>query len=783
MTTLVNFNIKNATGDPVANAQIDITLTEPGVEYLSGDLTIPTTTKGTTDSEGFFQAELGAVDTAPYIAVVYDPKSNRKGVYEFFVPENENPVDVADLVLLPKPSGISYDSASIAQITSDRVRAEQAANKSEAGRLARYTEVKIPSFTSIDGVNSYVLKLTDSNGFLRVSTLEGTIVIPDEGVPFEIGTGIVFVNNYEPPQNINITFASQTEGVVVRTLGSQEIKLSTRSDFIVLVKVAPNLWTIANLAAGSAGLEGLPDYEPRFINIEADISGLQGWREAFRNELDDVIDSTAENTNAIAAINNSIASLVNLIALLSTSIDERIAELIPTLPELDSYIAAASAYAGAAGTSAGVAGLAANSASNAAAYAQEWANKDENVLISEAAGGDLQDDYSAKHWAAKAEEIVPSLSGGGGKFVTVNEAETDFEFIKLAVQGFDVASAIGRIYSQLLGLQPARTSNIGLGYPEDEILFKRKNNPTPLVVSEVEKVKRFNFLQWTKKDASSEVGTRLIFSSREVELRFDIVGFTTYNNQALCHIDFEEPFQLSSVDASSLRLQEPPALVGGDNRQFFHLTPDGEKLFYIQSNVSGGSFLTCITLDTPFAFGSTTFSVCSIPVFDVLPGGGFGSLGLASLNWSGDGKTLVGLGSWQDNVKDSFAYIEVHFFETAYDTNSFESRSRIFIDKKRFNRVLTTHLNEDGSKIILASKEDMAIVDLFDLQTLRTSNSTNRLESNFVISYFSIDADNEFLNATKLRCMTLDPRGVQIFIIDEQDKIVSFSSSTLSLAF
>jgi hypothetical protein len=77
----------------------------------------------------------------------------------------------------------------------------------------------------------------------------------------------------------------------------------------------------------------------------------------------------------------------------------------------------------------------------------------------------------------------------------------------------------------------------------------------------------------------------------------------------------------------------------------------------------------------------------------------------------------------------------------------------------------------------------MAIVDLFDLQTLRTSNSTNRLESNFVISYFSIDADNEFLNATKLRCMTLDPRGVQIFIIDEQDKIVSFSSSTLSLAF
>jgi hypothetical protein len=77
----------------------------------------------------------------------------------------------------------------------------------------------------------------------------------------------------------------------------------------------------------------------------------------------------------------------------------------------------------------------------------------------------------------------------------------------------------------------------------------------------------------------------------------------------------------------------------------------------------------------------------------------------------------------------------------------------------------------------------MAIVDLFDLKTLRTIDSTNRLESNFTISYFSIKEDNEFPGANKLRCMTFDPKGVQIFIIDEQDKTISFSSSTLSLAF
>jgi len=37
------------------------------------------------------------------------------------------------------------------------------------------------------------------------------------------------------------------------------------------------------------------------------------------------------------------------------------------------------------------------------AYAEEWANKDEDELVSGAAGGDEIDDYSAKHWARKAE--------------------------------------------------------------------------------------------------------------------------------------------------------------------------------------------------------------------------------------------------------------------------------------------------------------------------------------------------------------------------------------------
>lgn len=53
-------------------------------------------------------------------------------------------------------------------------------------------------------------------------------------------------------------------------------------------------------------------------------------------------------------------------------------------------------------------------------YAAEWANKAEDSLVTVAAGGDGVDDYSAKHWAAKAETLVGSL----GSVVTI-EGEWD----------------------------------------------------------------------------------------------------------------------------------------------------------------------------------------------------------------------------------------------------------------------------------------------------------------------------------------------------------------------
>jgi hypothetical protein len=86
---------------------------------------------------------------------------------------------------------------------------------------------------------------------------------------------------------------------------------------------------------------------------------------------------------------------------------------------------------------------AATSASNAATsetnsglnvgYAEEWANKAEDSLVSAAAGGDLVDDYSALHWAAKAaasaaSNNLPTIQAGdAGKILEVNPGETGYQ--------------------------------------------------------------------------------------------------------------------------------------------------------------------------------------------------------------------------------------------------------------------------------------------------------------------------------------------------------------------
>ena len=66
-------------------------------------------------------------------------------------------------------------------------------------------------------------------------------------------------------------------------------------------------------------------------------------------------------------------------------------------------------------------------------YAEEWAQKAEDSLVSVAAGGDGSTEYSAKHWAAKAYDNagLPDMAGNAGEFLTVNSGETGAEWSEL----------------------------------------------------------------------------------------------------------------------------------------------------------------------------------------------------------------------------------------------------------------------------------------------------------------------------------------------------------------
>lgn len=64
-------------------------------------------------------------------------------------------------------------------------------------------------------------------------------------------------------------------------------------------------------------------------------------------------------------------------------------------------------------------------AENAQAYAEEWANKAEDSLVSAAAGGDQVDDYSALHWSKKAAASAASATIGLRKVAFVTTTNVD----------------------------------------------------------------------------------------------------------------------------------------------------------------------------------------------------------------------------------------------------------------------------------------------------------------------------------------------------------------------
>lgn len=370
--TIVNFSITNPDGSPVSNALIDIQLPQAGVNALDENLIIPTAIKETTNSQGKLSVELAPITTVAYKAVIYDENKNRKGIYEFFVPESENPVDISDLVLLPKPSGVNYDAAAIADITNERILAQQAAEAATLLNNPRYKISNLP-FENIGGNFFGFLNFDQANGFIIVDEDKGTVIIPDnEEVPYPIGTALVFIKGKIYPE-IDISFQGENANVIVDSLSITGTKLQFATDQVNLVKVAENEWKIFNLSEGGATGSTEQDFieiYQRFDNVDDQISALEGWRTAFNTRLNVLELTTSQNTAAIAAINSTLSSITSVIAKINSTIDQKITEAVPGLGDISASVDAAAASASAAADSADSAADSSNSAFSSATDAE-----------------------------------------------------------------------------------------------------------------------------------------------------------------------------------------------------------------------------------------------------------------------------------------------------------------------------------------------------------------------------------------------------------------------------
>ena len=117
--------------------------------------------------------------------------------------------------------------------------------------------------------------------------------------------------------------------------------------------------------------------------------------------------------------------------------------------------------------------------SNKVDYAEEWANKAEDSLVSTAAGGDGVDDYSALHWARKAEDYAASalvwtykttainytassaehiVVTAAGKTITLPASPSEGNTVRISVGDFE-DTLIGRNGSTIWGIADDRTIN------------------------------------------------------------------------------------------------------------------------------------------------------------------------------------------------------------------------------------------------------------------------------------------------------------------------------------
>ena len=192
--------------------------------------------------------------------------------------------------------------------------------------------------------------------------------------------GDFFANTLNTELDSLTIFAQQNSEAVARALSAPETDPTTVNMTLPRASVRAN----KTLAFDSNG-------DPVIGEVIGDNRGNWAAGTAY-NKRDIVKDTSNNNVYLANTAHTSSGSLP-----ISSNADAAKWDLLVDAASAASAQAAAEAAQAAAEN-------AQTAAENAQSYAEEWANKAEDSLVSTDAGGDGSTEYSAKHWAAKAED-------------------------------------------------------------------------------------------------------------------------------------------------------------------------------------------------------------------------------------------------------------------------------------------------------------------------------------------------------------------------------------------
>ncbi|MCM2973791.1 hypothetical protein [Larsenimonas suaedae] len=171
MTTNVTFQLITPDGKPFSNASVAIQLTGSGFASEKDGVVVPTSVDATTDENGHGSVDLYPVEQYDYVLTATDAESGVSIRHEFYVPDSDEPVHLADLIMTPEPSNTSYDEAAIQKITQHKIDAQHARDDALNYSGSAGTSATAAADSAMAASNS---ALTATNAISGLTTLRET---------------------------------------------------------------------------------------------------------------------------------------------------------------------------------------------------------------------------------------------------------------------------------------------------------------------------------------------------------------------------------------------------------------------------------------------------------------------------------------------------------------------------------------------------------------------------------------------------------------------------------